>query len=129
LSKIRHFRRPIDKRTVVRASVSAWREISKVVNGFSGRPIVVIRGSVFVGEVVGSGPLRLRLKAFLGFGAGCSYIVLGDGSIYSIASKIPWSDGFKRLYRGVPGSKVRHEFIVEAGPLIEPISSGGGSEV
>ena len=106
---------------VVHASVNAWMEISRVGNEFGSRPLVVVRGSVFSAEVISEDPLRLRLKEFLGFGAGCSYVIDG-GVVYSIASRIPLSVGFKRLFRGVPGSRVKREFVVEAGPIIEPIS-------
>ena len=106
---------------VIHASTNAWREISRVGNDFGSWPLVVVRGSVFSAEVINKDPLRLRLKEFLGFGAGCSYVVL-DGVVYSIASRIPLSVAFKGLFRGVPGSRVKREFVVEAGPIIEPIS-------
>ena len=106
---------------VIHASVNAWREIGRVRDSFGSRPLVVVRGSVFSAEVIGRNPLRLRLKEFLGFGAGCSYII-HDGVVYSIASRIPLSIAFKGLFRGVPGSRVRRDFVVEAGPVIEPVS-------
>ena len=83
--------------------------------------MVVVRGSVFSAEVVGEGPLRLRLKEFLGFGVGSSFII-HEGSVYSVASRVPLG-GLGRLFRAVPGSRVRGDFVVEAGPPIEPGSS------
>jgi len=53
--------------------------------------------------------------------AGCSYII-HEGVVYSIASRIPLSVAFKGLFRGVSGSRVREDFVVEAGPAIEPVS-------
>ncbi len=107
---------------VVRASVCAWREISRVREEFGCRPLVVVRGSVFSAEVVGEGPLRLRLKEFLGFGVGSSFII-HEGSVYSVASRVPLG-GLGRLFRAVPGSRVGGgDFVVEAGPPIEPGSS------
>lgn len=101
------------------ATSVAWGIIKEASSRFPDRPLVVIRGTVFSGRLLGDG--RVRVEAFLGFvGSSASFVVLDSGS-YALRPPIP-----RVVFRAVPGQLVRNVVVVEAGGRVEPISVGAG---
>lgn len=100
------------------ATQATWGIIQEASSRFTERPLVVIRGTVFSGEVVEGG---IRVGEFLGFvGTSASFIVLDSGP-YALKPPVP-----RVVFRAVAGRPVRNVVVVEAGGRVEPISVGAG---